>query len=186
MLWSYEVPQHILAVPFLSQSDLTWQTRGSAHSLPPGSHSTMFLGWTRMRPQMTLKNPIGKRLRVGPAPPGHAPSRTVVMLFRSWHILSPGGLSRWLVVLLLPLCRCNALLAACSCHADDLLAKKAALCRRHSCAQFWSQVACRDSRCRWGCAAWWHPCLLPWPSACSSPWLGCCGRWQPRPERRHP
>ncbi|KAF7460845.1 hypothetical protein GHT09_018820 [Marmota monax] len=41
------------------QSDLTWQTRGSAHSLPPESHSTMFLGWTRMRPQMTLKSPIG-------------------------------------------------------------------------------------------------------------------------------
>lgn len=37
------------------------------------------------------------------------------------------------MVLLLPLCRCNALLAACSCHADDLLAKKAALCRPQLC-----------------------------------------------------
>lgn len=28
----------------------------------------MFLGWTRMRPQMTLKNPIGKRFVWAPHP----------------------------------------------------------------------------------------------------------------------
>lgn len=44
------------------QISLPWPTRDSAHSLPPASPCTVFWGWTRMRPQTTLKSPIGKRV----------------------------------------------------------------------------------------------------------------------------
>lgn len=54
------------------------------------------------------------------------------------RIPSSGGLSGWLV-LLLPLRKCHVLLAAQSCHADVLLAKKAALVDATA-VQFWSQV----------------------------------------------
>uniref|UniRef100_A0A4W2EBY5 TPD52 like 2 n=1 Tax=Bos indicus x Bos taurus TaxID=30522 RepID=A0A4W2EBY5_BOBOX len=59
------------------KTSVPWQTRDSAHSLPLGSPCTMYWGWIRTQPRMTLRSPTGKK----PPPPAAPAWLSYISLF---------------------------------------------------------------------------------------------------------